>query len=126
MSRSNEKPEFDTPQKEDLRPGQIVWVNFDPVTGREQAGHRPAIAIASEGYLKTVTELAMVLPLTTINRGWPNHIKVTGQTNLPEQSWAMTEQPRTISRRRITSLAGIADENCMAKIAWCLQRFLAL
>jgi len=33
-----------------LRQGDIIWVDFDPTKGREQAGHRPALVISQTKY----------------------------------------------------------------------------
>lgn len=111
----------------ELRRGTVVWLDFDPVKGREQSGHRPALVIASDGYLSTATSIAIVLPITTTDRGWPNHIRLRGDfLELDRPSFAMTEQPRTIDRRRITSTAGIVNAATMHEIGVWLRDFLVL
>ena len=106
-------------------PGSVVWVNLDPTVGREQAGRRPAVIVASSGYLEAVTELAIVVPATTADRGWPQHVPLTGSTlTLPRPTFAMTEQPRTISRQRIASVAGSIDNSCLAAVRRWLNDFL--
>jgi mRNA interferase MazF len=108
-----------------MTPGSVVWVNLDPTVGREQAGRRPAVIVASAGYLEAVTELAIVVPATTVERGWPQHVLLTGSTlTLPRPTFAMTEQPRTISRQRIASVAGNVDADCLASICRWLNDFL--
>lgn len=108
-----------------LEPGSVVWVNLDPTVGREQAGRRPAVVVASAGYLRAVTELAVVVPATTTRRGWPQHVELTGPAlKLPQTTYAMTEQPRTISRRRIAGGAGKVDEPCLLIIRRWLDDFL--
>jgi mRNA interferase MazF len=107
-----------------LEPGSVVWVNLDPTMGREQAGRRPAVVVASAGYLRAVTELAVVVPATTTRRGWPQHVELTGALQLTEATYAMTEQPRTISRRRIVGAAGKVDESCLRAIRGWLDDFL--
>lgn len=108
-----------------LEPGSIVWVNLDPTMGREQAGRRPAVVVASAGYLQAVTELAIVVPATTTERGWPQHVQLTGPAlGLSRPTFAMTEQPRTISRRRIATVAGKVDQNCLSLIRRWLDDFL--
>ncbi|MDR1293758.1 MAG: type II toxin-antitoxin system PemK/MazF family toxin [Bifidobacteriaceae bacterium] len=110
-----------------LSPGDVVWAALDPARGREQAGHRPALVVASGGYLDAVTMLAIVLPVTTVDRGWPNHIRLSGPSvGLAEPSWAMTEQPRTIVRGRITARAGRVDADCLAQARQWLADFFDL
>lgn len=105
-------------------PGDIVWAEFAPTVGREQSGRRPALVISNLAYLEIVTELAVVVPLTTQDRGWDNHVAVGAQ--LPRRSWAMTEQVRTIDRRRLGELIAGADDETMDAIRVWLVDFLDL
>jgi mRNA interferase MazF len=108
-----------------IEPGTVVWVNLDPTVGREQAGRRPAVVVASTGYLRAVTELAIVVPATTRQRGWPQHIELTGAAlYLLQPTYAMTEQPRTISRRRFSGVAGQVEDPCLDAIRRWLNDFL--
>lgn len=109
----------------DLRRGSVVWLDLDPVLGREQSGRRPALVIASDGYLRTATSLAIVLPVTTTDRHWPNHILLRGpDLRIDRPSFAMTEQPRTIDRRRIRSVAGWVDAATLQDVDVWLRDFL--
>ena len=58
--------------------------------------------------------------------GWPNHIRVEGPTGLDRPSWVMTEQPRTLSQHRITSVAGEVSIDCLASVRTWLGDFLDL
>jgi mRNA interferase MazF len=100
-----------------LAPGSVVWVNLNITVGREQAGRRRAVIVASSGYLDAVSELASRFPRrppTAAGHG----VQLTGSTlnTLPRPTFAMTEQTRTISRRRIASVAGNVDRACLASI----------
>lgn len=108
----------------DLWPGDVVWADFAPTTGREQSGRRPALVVSTSTYLDLVTELAVVVPLTTTDRGWENHVEVGAE--LPRPSWAMTEQPRTVDRRRLGGLIAGADDETMDAVRVWLIDFLDL
>lgn len=108
-----------------IEPGTVVWVDLDPTVGREQAGRRPAVVVASTGYLTAVTELAIVVPATTRRREWPQHVELTGSAlQLTQPTFAMTEQPRTISRRLISGNAGQIEDRCLEEIRRWLKDFL--
>lgn len=109
----------------DLNPGDIVWVSLDPTIGREQSGVRPVVVVSGTDYLETVDSLAIVLPITSRDRGWPNHVPVLG-SELDRPSWVMTEQLRTISRKRIVGQAGNADKTTMRAIRVWMSDFLEL
>ena len=104
----------------------MLWCDLDPSKGREQAGRRPVVVVASDDYLEVVDTLTIVVPVTSVDRGWPNHIALTGRPGLAEPSWAMTEQPRTITRDRVLAVAGAVDATAMGAIDRWLRDFLAL
>ncbi|GAB2910923.1 type II toxin-antitoxin system PemK/MazF family toxin [Rhodococcus aerolatus] len=107
-------------------PGSVVWVDLDPVQGREQSGRRPAVVVSAAGYLDVVTTLVVCVPVTTVDRGWPNHVRLDGPTGLDRPSWAMTEQVRTLSRRRVVGRAGVVDDATLAAVRTWLADFLDL
>lgn len=109
-----------------LGPGTVAWAVLEPVQGREQDGHRPVLVVSSSEYVESVTSLAIVLPITTSERGWPNHVPVWGPSGLSDPSWIMTEQPRTLARHRITGVAGRVSNRCLATVQVWLADFLDL
>ncbi len=44
--------------------GDIVWLQFDPQAGHEQAGHRPALVLSPKVY-NAKTSLMVCCPMTT-------------------------------------------------------------
>lgn len=108
------------------RRGAVLWCDLDPTRGRERAGRRPVVVVASEDYLEVVDTLIIVVPVTSVDRGWPNHVLLEGRPGLGRPSWAMTEQPRTISRDRVSEVAGAVDNLTLAAIDGWLRDFLAL
>jgi len=55
--------------------GDIVWLQFDPQAGYEQAGRRPALVISPKSYNGRVG-LALFCPLTTSVKGYPFEVAV--------------------------------------------------
>jgi len=48
--------------------GDIIWIELDPQSGREQAGHRPCIVVSPKIYNKCV--LAVICPITNRTKGF--------------------------------------------------------
>jgi mRNA interferase MazF len=81
--------------------------------------------ISGTDNLNTVETLAIVVPVTSVDRAWPNHVPVSG-IELPQPSWAMTEQVRTISRARIVGRAGRVDGLTLQDLRGWVRDFLDL
>ena len=58
--------------------GDIVWTNFDPATGHEQMGKRPAIVLSPAPFNKKI-KLAMVAPITSRVRGHGFEVPLNGK-----------------------------------------------
>lgn len=111
----------------ELRRGMVVWAELDPVRGREQAGRRPALVIASDLYLEQADTLAIIVPATTTERGWPNHVLLRGpDLSFGQPTFAMTEQPRTVTRERLFDVIGVVDAETMREVDGWLGDFLGL
>jgi len=50
--------------------GDIVWLNFTPQAGHEQAGHRPALVLSPASY-NDKTSLLICCPLSTQIKNYP-------------------------------------------------------
>ena len=48
----------------------IVWIQFTPQLGHEQAGRRPALVLSPKAYNKKVG-LALLCPITNQTKGYP-------------------------------------------------------
>ncbi len=83
------------------------------------------MVVAGESYISLVDSLALVVPLTSVDRAWPNHVPVQSAA-LAAESWAMTEQVRAISRSRITRVHGRVSERALAAIRVWIADFLEL
>lgn len=59
--------------------GDIVWLDFDPRTGREQAGHRAAIIISPKEF-NTLSSLVFVCPITSKVKGFSFEVPLTEKT----------------------------------------------
>ena len=51
-------------------PGDVVWLDFEPHVGHEQAGRRPALVISPREY-NDKAGLALLCPITSQAKGYP-------------------------------------------------------
>ena len=87
--------------------------DLSPVIGSEQSGQRPVVVVNSPFYASFPISMAIVVPLTTQDRGLPHHVPVSSaQSGLRRQSWARTDDVRAISEQRFTGrpLGSVSDK----------------
>ena len=72
--------------------GDIVALNFDPQSGHEQKGRRPAIIISNKVFNQHLG-LAFACPITNTKRDFPFHVAVESE-NIT--GYIMTEQMKSI------------------------------
>lgn len=53
--------------------GDLIWTEFDPQRGREQAGRRPALVVSAAEFTRN-TGFAVVCPITTRIRPFPTSV----------------------------------------------------
>lgn len=69
--------------------------------GHEEAGTRPAIVVGSATHCEFPTDMALVIPVTTRDRGLRHHVRIDSKTSgLRKASWARTEEITSVSMLR--------------------------
>jgi len=58
--------------------GDIVWLNFNPQSGHEQKGKRPAVVISPKEYNEKVG-LGLFCPITSKNKNYPFEVKIKNE-----------------------------------------------
>lgn len=87
--------------------GDLVWVNFDPQAGREQAKNRPALVITGSEF-NAATGLLVACPVTRTDRPWRTRVALIGTST---SGFVMIEQVKSIDWRA----RGAAFVECVPK-----------
>lgn len=74
--------------------GDIVWLEFDPQAGREQAGHRPAVVLSPASY-NAKSGMIVCCPTTTRIKSYPFEVPLQGQP----VSVVLSDQVRSLDWR---------------------------
>jgi mRNA interferase MazF len=74
--------------------GDVVWIDFDPQTGHEQAGRRPALVLSPRMYNRP-SGLALLCPITNQAKGYPYEIGVPA--GLPVRGVILTDQLKNMA-----------------------------
>lgn len=98
--------------------GDLVWLQFTPQAGHEQAGHRPALVISPSSYNRRVG-LAVCCPVTSQVKGYP--FEVLLPSGLEVEGAILADQVKSLDwrvrkARRIGRVPGGVLEETVAKI----------
>jgi mRNA interferase MazF len=89
--------------------GDIITLNFNPQTGHEQSGRRPALVVSNASFHQ-YTNLAIVCPVTNANHHFPLHVPLDKRTET--DGAVMCEQVKSLdlSARDMTFLEKIPTD----------------
>lgn len=76
--------------------GDIVWLTFDPQSGHEQAGRRPAVVLSPDSYNTTVG-LALCCPVTNRSKGYPFEVSLPSTQSI--QGVILADQIKSLDWR---------------------------
>jgi mRNA interferase MazF len=98
--------------------GDLVWLQFDPHAGHEQAGQRPALVVSPKSYNRRVG-LALFCPITSRIKGYP--FEVLLPAGLAIEGAVLSDQLKSLDLRarkakHIARLPADALEETVGKI----------
>jgi mRNA interferase MazF len=94
--------------------GDILWIDFGPPFGHEQAGRRPAFVVSPFGYNRA-SSLILVCPITRSEREWPFKVPVKGAGGLT--GFVLADQVRSIDPTvRVFRIGGTASAETLAEV----------
>jgi mRNA interferase MazF len=109
-------------ERPSIAPWQVWAVDFDPQVGREQAGRRPGIVVASIFACHNVNELVIVVPCTTRMRG----LSYQPRVNLARRSVAQCDQVKSISTDRLVRLLPVTlSQEEISEVRFAVRRMFA-
>ncbi|MCH1941149.1 type II toxin-antitoxin system PemK/MazF family toxin [Holdemania massiliensis] len=62
-----------------FKQGDIIFMDFDPTKGHEQAGVRPALVVSNNDFGR-IMGLYAVCPITNNTKNFPTHVPLSGTT----------------------------------------------
>lgn len=105
-----------------------VWdLSFDPTTGHEQAGVRPALIVSVDLFNAGPAELVVAVPITRTHRGvrWHVHVKPT-EGGLVSDSFIQCENVRSVSKKRLRRIRGRVSADTLQQVEDRLRILMGL
>ncbi|MCL2078361.1 MAG: type II toxin-antitoxin system PemK/MazF family toxin [Oscillospiraceae bacterium] len=89
--------------------GDIIIMNFDPQTGFEQSGRRPALVISNEKYNRHC-KMAMVCPITRTDKDHAFHIRLDDSAKTTGVILCDQARALDVSARSASYVETVSDE----------------
>ena len=94
------------------RKGDLIALSFDPQSGHEQRGHRPALVVSNDLFNRH-TGMCIACPITNTDRGFPFHIPLPD--GFAVTGFVMVEQVKSVDfRSRGAKRIGVAPTALLA------------
>jgi len=94
--------------------GDLVWLNFNPQAGHEQAGHRPALVLSPREYNEQ-SSVALFCPITSTVKGYPFEVELP--TGGPIGGAVLADQVRSLDwRARPLKFAAAAPRQVLSEV----------
>jgi mRNA interferase MazF len=98
--------------------GDVIWLNFTPQSGHEQAGRRPAVVLSPRDY-NSRAGLLVCVPITNQIKGYPFEVALESEAAtgvaLADQVKSLDWQIRQAERKGKATPAEIARIKAMIK-----------
>ncbi|HEY5107299.1 MAG TPA: endoribonuclease MazF [Caulobacteraceae bacterium] len=102
--------------------GDIVWLEFDPQAGHEQAGRRPALVLSGAGY-NGQRGMMICAPMTSRIKGYVFEVVVGSDP----PSAVLADQVKSLDwRARHASRKGAVDAKTLAEVQTKIRALLEL
>jgi mRNA interferase MazF len=102
--------------------GDIVWLQFNPQAGHEQAGHRPALVLSPASYNRR-SGLMLCCPMTSQKKGYPFEVVIAVDTD--RESVVLADQVKSLDWKvRKAVKKGTASIDVIAETLSKLQTLL--
>jgi mRNA interferase MazF len=102
--------------------GDIVWLQFNPQAGHEQAGHRPALVLSSASYNR-LSGLMLCCPMTSQKKGYPFEVVIGNEPD--HTSVVLADQVKSLDWKvRKAVKKGMASSDVVAETLSKLQALL--
>jgi mRNA interferase MazF len=99
--------------------GDIVWMNFTPQSGHEQAGRRPAVVLSPKEY-NSRAGLLVCVPVTNQIKGYPFEVALSGAgasgAALADQLKSLDWESREAGRKGRATPAEMAEIKAKIKV----------
>lgn len=102
--------------------GDVIYLDFNPQAGTEQAGRRPALVISPEKFNR-ITGYAAVCPISRTQRKWGFHIPLPSDLNM--EGVIIIDQIKSLDWKiRNAEIKGKVSNDLVNKVVQMVHTFI--
>ncbi len=102
--------------------GDVLWLQFSPQAGHEQAGKKPAVCLSPKLYNEK-TDLGLFCPITSKQKGYPFEVHLP--EDFPVKGVILADQIRNLDwKSRKASFIARLPENTLKEVLEKIQLLL--
>lgn len=106
------------------RRGDLIWINFNPKSGHEQAGRRPGIVLSPKSFNES-TGFAVICPITNQQKGYPFEVEIPDGLSI--SGVILADQVKSLDwRSRKIDAADQATEETVVQCTKLISKILQL
>lgn len=101
-----------------IKRGEIYFAQLNPVIGSEQGGLRPVLVVQNDiGNQYSPTTIVLAITSQINKAKLPTHVELKAETyGLERDSVVLTEQIRTIDKKRLKQRIAVLNDETMDKV----------
>ncbi len=103
--------------------GDFVWINFNPQSGHEQRGKRPALILSDLSY-NEVSGLCLACPVTKQKKGYPFEVEIPSDSDVA--GVVLSDHVKSLDwKARDISFICKADDEIIEEVSAKLTRLIS-
>ncbi|MGP8081207.1 MAG: type II toxin-antitoxin system PemK/MazF family toxin [Dehalococcoidales bacterium] len=111
----------------EVKRGEIYWINWHPARGSEQSGRRPALVIQNDNGNRTSPTVIVAACTTTAGKYYPFLVPVSAEeSGLPKDTIINLAHIMTIDKNRLEDKCGELNQEKMDKVDIAIKMSLGL
>jgi len=103
----------------------LVWTDFDPTLGREQAGRRPAVVLSPAAFFRN-TGFVIVCPITSRVRPFPTSVVLPAGLPISGEVWVANLRSLDALARPVRPIGAKVPEDVARDIRAKLDALIAI
>ena len=111
----------------EVKRGEIYWINWHPARGSEQSGRRPALVIQNDNGNRTSPTIIVAACTTTAGKLYPFLVPVSAQeSGLPKDTIINLAHIMTVDKNRLEGKCGELSKEKMLAVNEAIEVSLGL